>query len=56
MNQSLAVFVTFTFSILSTLVALTGIWFVYRSKEFEPLPSEEEAEVFEQEADKIIEE
>lgn len=56
MNQSLAVFVTFTFSILSTLVALTGVWFVYRSKEFEPLPTEEEAEVFEQEADKAIEE
>lgn len=56
MNQSLAVFVTFTFSILSTLVALTGIWFVYRSKEFEPLPTEEEAEDFEKKADKAIEE
>jgi uncharacterized membrane protein YbhN (UPF0104 family) len=56
MKQSLAVFVTFTFSILSTLVALTGLWFVYQSKEFEPLPSEEEAEQFEKEADKTIEE
>ncbi|MBC8052094.1 MAG: flippase-like domain-containing protein [Sphingobacteriaceae bacterium] len=54
MKESLAVFVTFTFSILSTLVALSGLWFVYRSKEFEPLPSEEEAEDFENEADKSI--
>ncbi len=54
MVQSLAVFVTFTFSILSTLVALSGLWFVYRTKEFEPLPSEEEAETFESEADKSI--
>jgi hypothetical protein len=54
MVQSLAVFVTFTFSILSTLVALSGLWFVYRTKEFEPLPSEEEAETFESEADESI--
>lgn len=54
MNQSLAVFLTFTFSILSTLVALFGLWFVYSSKEFEPLPTEEEAESFENEADKTI--
>ncbi|MBC7912753.1 MAG: flippase-like domain-containing protein [Pyrinomonadaceae bacterium] len=56
MNQNLAVFVTFTFSILSTIVSLTGLWFVYRSKEFEPLPSEEEAEDFEKTADKTVEE
>jgi hypothetical protein len=54
MVQSLAVFVTFTFSILSTLVALSGLWFVYRTKEFEPLPTEEEAETFESEADESI--
>jgi hypothetical protein len=54
MVQSLAVFVTFTFSILSTLVALSGLWFVYRTKEFEPLPSEEEAKSFESDADKSI--
>lgn len=54
MKQDLAVFVTFTFSILSTLVAVSGLWFVYRSKEFEPLPSEEEAEKFEEQADKAI--
>jgi hypothetical protein len=54
MVQSLAVFVTFTFSILSTLVALSGLWFVYRTKEFEPLPSEEEAKSFESDADKSM--
>ena len=54
MNQNLAVFVTFTFSILSTLVAFSGLWFVYRSREFEPLPTEEEAEDFEMQADKTI--
>ncbi|WP_423149165.1 lysylphosphatidylglycerol synthase transmembrane domain-containing protein [Rubrolithibacter danxiaensis] len=43
MNQNLAVFITITFSLLSTIAALPGIWFVYRSKEFEPLPTPEEA-------------
>lgn len=51
MDQTLAVFVTFTFSILSTFVALSGLWFVYRSREFEPLPSEKEAEASEKEDD-----
>jgi glycosyltransferase 2 family protein len=56
MKQSLAVFVTFTFSILSTIVALSGLWFVYRSREFDPLPTEEEAKEFEEKADESIEE
>jgi len=56
MDQSLAVFLTLTFSVLSTIVALLGLWFVYRSKEFEPIPSEEEAKSFEKEADKTISE
>lgn len=55
MQQSLAVFLTFTFSILSTIVAFSGLWFVYRSKEFEPIPSEQEAKDFEKEADEHIE-
>lgn len=55
MRESLAVFLTFTFSVLSTIVALCGLWFVYRSKEFDPIPSEQEAEDFENEADKTIE-
>jgi uncharacterized membrane protein YbhN (UPF0104 family) len=56
MNQSLAVFVTLTFSILSSIASLPGLYFVYKSKEFEPLPSAEEAEEFERKADKQLEE
>jgi len=41
-DQSLAVFITFTFWMINVLASLPGLWFVYRSKEFEPLPSEEE--------------
>ncbi len=41
MEPVLAVFVTITFSILSTIAALPGIWFVYNSKEFKtPLEDE----------------
>lgn len=42
MNQALAVFTAFSFYIISTLAALPGIWFVYRSAEFGPMPGEEE--------------
>jgi len=52
MNQNLAVFVTLTFLILSTIAALPGIWFIYRSKEFANPPDPEEAKAFEREADK----
>ncbi|TZF82103.1 flippase-like domain-containing protein [Pedobacter sp. BS3] len=55
MNQDLAVFLSMAFFLVSTFAALTGIWFVYRSKEFEPAPSQHEAEVFEKEADERIE-
>ena len=54
MNQSLAVFVTLTFLILSTIAALPGIYFVYRSTEFANPPTEEEAKAFEEQADKTI--
>jgi len=56
MDQALAVFVTLTFLLLSTIAALPGMYFVYRSTEFSNPPSEEEAEAFEKEADKVIEE
>lgn len=52
---NLAVFITFTFWLISVFVSMGGIWFVYRSKEFEAAPSVEEAESFEKEADKAIE-
>ncbi|WP_207428299.1 lysylphosphatidylglycerol synthase transmembrane domain-containing protein [Pedobacter sp. SYSU D00535] len=56
MRQALAVYVTLTFSFISTFISLSGVYFVYQSKEFEPAPTEEEAEQFEEEADKAIEE
>jgi glycosyltransferase 2 family protein len=52
MNTELAVFLTVTFFLISTLSALVGVWFVCRSKEFEPAPSQEEAEKLEAEIDK----
>ncbi|WP_207424050.1 lysylphosphatidylglycerol synthase transmembrane domain-containing protein [Desertivirga brevis] len=55
MNQSLAVFVTLAFFIISTIAALPGMYFVYRSSEFANPPSEEEAEQFEKDADRSIE-
>lgn len=54
MDQSLAVFVTLTFLILSTIAALPGMYFVYRSTEFANPPTEEEAKEFEEQADKSI--
>ncbi|EOR92831.1 hypothetical protein ADIARSV_3919 [Arcticibacter svalbardensis MN12-7] len=48
-NQNLAVFITFTFWMINVLASLPGLWFVYRSKEFEPLPTEEEAELVKKE-------
>lgn len=50
MNPNLAVFVSVTFFIISTLSGLTGIWFVYHSKEFGSLPDEEEVEELEKNA------
>ena len=54
MDQKLAVLLTITFSVLSTLAALPGIWYVYRSKEFKNAPTEKEAKEFEKEADKSL--
>lgn len=47
MDQSLAVFTAFSFYIVSTIAAFPGIYFVYRSKEFGPMPSEQEVEAVE---------
>lgn len=55
MNQALAVYTTITFYILSTIAALPGIWFVYRSKEFDPMPDEKEASAVENDVDDVIE-
>lgn len=54
MKEDLAVFVTLTFLFISTIAALPGMWFVYKSKEFGNAPKEEEAEAFEKEADNAI--
>jgi len=54
MNPSLAVFISVTILLISTLSALTGVWFIYNSKEFEPVPSTQEAEEFEEKADEAI--
>ena len=54
MDKALAVFTTLCFYILSTLVALAGIWFVYRSKEFEPMPDEQQAKDIEDDSKKVI--
>ncbi len=55
MNQALAVFVTLTFSFISSIVSIAGVWFVFKSKEFEPIPKRSEAESFERAADEAIE-
>lgn len=55
MNQNLAVFTTITFYILSTIAALPGIWFVYKSKEFGPMPPEEEVKKVEADLNKDAE-
>ena len=51
MDPNLAVFISVTFFIISTLSALTGIWFVYHSKEFDPLPGRKEAKEFDEKED-----
>ncbi len=42
MDQPTAVFISLSFYIISALVSLIGVYFVFRSSEFEPLPAEEE--------------
>jgi len=53
MDTALAVFMTLCFYIISTLSALTGVWFVYRSKEFEPMPDEKQVKAIEDDAEKV---
>lgn len=54
MDQNLAVFLTVTFFIISTVAALSGVWFVYRSKEFEARPKSKDAKVFEKDSDAAL--
>lgn len=54
MNQNLAVFTAFTFYILSDIAALPGLWFVYRTKEFEPMPPEEKVKEVENDMEDTI--
>lgn len=51
MDENQAVFICITYYIIGTLCALTGIWFVYRSKEFEPAPKQKAAIEFEKRSD-----
>jgi uncharacterized membrane protein YbhN (UPF0104 family) len=54
MDPALAVFISVTFFTISTLSGLTGIWFVYHSKEFGRLPSEDEAMELEEKEEKKL--
>lgn len=54
MDQNLAVFTAFAFYLLSTIAALPGMWFVYRSREFEPMPDEKEVKAVENDVDEPI--
>ncbi len=54
LDQPLAVFTTLCFYVLSTLSALAGAWFVYRSKEFGPPPVENDAAVIKEDAEKAV--
>ena len=54
LDQALAVFTTLCFYILSTLSALTGTWFVYRSKEFEPARDEHHRKIIKDDAEKAV--
>lgn len=54
MDKTLAVFMTLSFYIVSTLSALPGGWFAYNSKEFEHMPNEEEAKSVEDDLEKPV--
>ncbi len=54
LDQPLAVFTTLCFYVLSTLSALTGAWFVYRSKEFGPAPDEKQAVIIKEDEEKTV--
>ena len=47
-NQNLNVFISFTFWFISIALALFGLWPIYKSKEFDPMPSEEQVEELEE--------
>ncbi len=42
MDKNLAVFMAFSFYMVSTLAAFPGIYYVYKSKEFGPMPDDQE--------------
>jgi len=54
MDKTLAVFTTLCFYILSTITALAGLWFVYHSNEFEPMPDEKLAKEIEDDSKKVF--
>jgi uncharacterized membrane protein YbhN (UPF0104 family) len=51
MDQTIAVFITTTFWMISIIVSLPGLWFVYHAKEFDPVPTTKEAKEAEKESD-----
>ena len=51
MDHAMAVFLATTFWMVSTLTSLPGLWFVYNSKEFEPLPSQKEVKELDEKDD-----
>ena len=54
MDETLAVFTTLCFYILATITAMPGIWFVYRSKEFGPMPGKKQAKTIDDDPEGII--
>lgn len=54
MDAHLAVYLSFGFYLISALVALCGVFFMYGSNKFESAPSAGEAEEFEKTADETI--
>ena len=53
-STGLAVLISLTFWLISVLASLPGIYYVYKSKEFEPMPSDQEAKSLEKQLDKTI--
>jgi len=54
LDKELAVFTSLCFYVLSTLSAMPGAWFVYRSKEFGPMPDEKQARAIEDDREKPV--
>lgn len=55
MDQTIAVFVTTTYWMISVIVSLPGLWYVYNSKEFDPVPTTKQAKEAEKESDEALE-